>query len=199
MDPSAVTSIAGRAEFIDAGLDAQRRSVTVLANNESMLPIRRGTHVFFDNVDADLARDYATVVETPGDADVAVARVNSPFELRDTGILLEAAFRTGSLDFDQDEVERLAGIAAAAPLVLDVRLERPAVLTPLADRVAALVASYGTCDRAFLDVVFGECEPEGALPFELPSSMGEVEQSMPDVPDDTSSPLFETGHGLRFR
>ena len=49
-----------------------------------------------------------------------------------------------------------------------------------------------------LDVVFGRHAPTGKLPFELPSSMAEVEQQLEDVPDDTANPLFPFGWGLSY-
>jgi beta-glucosidase len=41
-------------------------------------------------------------------------------------------------------------------------------------------------------------EPQGKLPFDLPSSMAAVVASRPDVPFDTADPLFRFGHGLRY-
>ena len=49
-----------------------------------------------------------------------------------------------------------------------------------------------------LDVLVGDARPEGALPFDLPSSMAAVEANRPDVPFDTADPLFRFGHGLRY-
>lgn len=40
--------------------------------------------------------------------------------------------------------------------------------------------------------------PQGSLPFDLPASMAAVEANRPDVPFDTSDPLFRFGHGLRY-
>jgi beta-glucosidase len=49
-----------------------------------------------------------------------------------------------------------------------------------------------------LDIVFGRYAPQGKLPFELPSSMAEVEVQFEDVPDDTVNPLFPFGWGLTY-
>ena len=51
---------------------------------------------------------------------------------------------------------------------------------------------------ALLDVLTGAASPQGSLPFDLPSSMSAVEANRPDVPFDTSDPLFRFGHGLRY-
>ena len=81
------------------------------------------------------------------------------------------------------------------PTIIDIYLDRPAVLT---DQAAALLGSYGSSDEAFLDIVFGAARPEGSLPFDLPRSMAAVESSRSDVPFDTADPLFRFGNGLRY-
>ena len=82
-----------------------------------------------------------------------------------------------------------------AHAVLDVVLDRPAVLTPLLPFTAALVASYGSSDAALLDALTGRIPPEGRLPVDLPRSMEQVRHHAEDVAgyDD---PLFAFGHGL---
>jgi beta-glucosidase len=86
-------------------------------------------------------------------------------------------------------------IADHCPLVLDVVLDRPAVLTPLLPVASVLVGSYGSSDDALVDAITGAIPPEGRLPFDLPRSMEQVRQHAEDVPgfDD---PLFDYGHGL---
>nr|WP_309668568.1 hypothetical protein [Microbacterium sp. SORGH_AS_0454] len=75
-------------------------------------------------------------------------------------------------------------------------LDRPAILTDVAAAAAAVTGSFGSGDRAYLEVLFGRARAEGRLPFELPSSMAAVERSREDVPFDTEAPLFPYGHGL---
>ena len=90
---------------------------------------------------------------------------------------------------------RLQRIAAHCRLVVDVVLDRPAVLTPLLPVADAVVASYGTSDDALLEALTGRIPPRGRLPFDLPRSMDQVRAHGEDVPgyDD---PLFPFGHGL---
>ena len=104
----------------------------------------------------------------------------------------------GSLDFTDEVIGHVRGIAAVVPTVLDVFLDRPAILAPLVDVAAAIVANYGASPAALLDVLTGANEPRGSLPFDLPSSMDAVVANRPDVPFDTADPLFRFGHGLRY-
>jgi beta-glucosidase len=107
-------------------------------------------------------------------------------------------FHQGSLEFPAAERERILGIAAQVPTIVDVFLDRPAILTEIAAGAAALVGSFGAADDALLDLVFGRFAPTGKLPFELPSSMDAVLRQLPDVPYDSDAPLFPFGHGLSY-
>lgn len=197
VDAGAASGIVGRADFVAAGDAAQRRAFTVLTNVEETLPVRSPRpRLYLEGVDPEVAGVYGEVVADPASADIALVRMQTPYEPRPGGF--EAMFHAGSLDIPADEVERLRALALTVPTVLDMHLDRPAILTGVVDAVAALVASFGGSDAAFLDVVFGRALPEGRLPFDLPRSMAAVEASRSDVPYDTEDPLFRFGHGLTY-
>jgi beta-glucosidase len=109
---------------------------------------------------------------------------------------MEHLFHAGSLDFAPGALWKLEQIAAVVPLIVDVRLERPAILTPIDAVATALVANYGASAAALFDALRGIVAPEGRLPFELPRSMDAVRASREDVPSDTVDPLYPFGHGL---
>jgi len=191
--------IVGSAAFREAGEAAQRASITVLTNRASgdglpTLPLPAGSRLYVEGIDPAVAGEYGTVVATPAEADYAIVRTHAPFEVRAT--TFENFFHQGSLDFTEEAVEHLRSLAAAVPTIVDVHLDRPAILTPFVDAPAAIVANYGANARALLDVLTGAATPGGALPFDLPSSMAAVEASREDVPFDTKDPLFRFGHGL---
>jgi beta-glucosidase len=150
-----------------------------------------------EGLSAEVASQYGEVVGDPADADVALLRLKAPYEPRPGGF--EAMFHAGSLEFPAAERDHHAAVCSAVPTIVDVYLDRPAVLAHLADEAAALLGSYGSSDKAFLDIVFGVAQPEGSLPFDLPRSMAAVEASRSDVPFDTTSPVFRFGHGTRYR
>ena len=72
------------------------------------------------------------------------------------------------------------------------------MIPELVEACAAVVAVFGSSDEAVLDVLFARSEPEGRLPFELPSSMAAVRAQKPDVPGDSQDALFGFGHGLSY-
>jgi len=82
--------------------------------------------------------------------------------------------------------------------VIDITLDRAAVLGDLVDHAAAIIADYGASDAARLDVLTGRAKPQGTLPFDLPSSMDAVRASREDTPFDTEAPAFRFGHGLSY-
>ena len=196
VDPAAAERICGSAEFRAAGAEAQRRSMVLLAN-DGRLPLSPGTRIYVDGLPAGAASDYGEVVERPADADVAIVFRNAPYEPRQRNFI-ESLFHAGSLDFPADERVRLLELAHAVPTILVVHLDRPAILTELADACSAVVGTFGASPQAILDLVFGRFSPSGKLPFELPSSMDAVRRQLPDVPCDSEQPLFPLGHGLSF-
>ncbi len=201
VDEDAAEAVVGRADLLAAGLSAQSRSVTVLTNGDvdgrPLLPLAAGLRVFAIGLSPDDAAQLGTVVDDVADADVAVVRLVAPWEHRDE-MFLEAWFHAGSLEFDDDVVARVRELAARVPVVLDVTLDRPAILTPLVGLATAIVGSYGTSGRALADALRGAVRPEGRLPFQLPRSMDAVRASRPDVASDTPDPVFPAGHGLSW-
>jgi beta-glucosidase len=196
VDVDAAVSICGSDEFRAAGAEAQRRAMVLLAN-DGVLPLAPGAKIFVDGLDAGAAAAYGEVVEHAADADAAIVFRNAPYEPRN-GTFIEALFHAGSLEFPADERGRVLEVANAVPTILVVHLDRPAILTELADACAAVVGTFGASPEAILDLVFGRFSPTGKLPFELPSSMAAVEQQLPDVPCDSEQPLFPLGHGLGY-
>ena len=61
-----------------------------------------------------------------------------------------------------------------------------------------LLGDFGVSDAALFDVLTGAAKPKGRLPFELPSSMAEVEAQAEDAPHDTAHPLYHCGFGLNY-
>jgi beta-glucosidase len=193
VDAAAADAVVGSDEFRAAGFAAQQASVTVLSNGGA-LPFARGAKLYVEGIAAEVAAQYGEVVETPAEADVAILRIQAPYDVRDS--MFENFFHAGSLDFPADVLAHIAEVQAAVPTVVDVFLDRPAILEPVVEAVDAVVADWGSSSQALLDVLSGAVPATGKLPFDVPRSMAAVEASRPDVPFDTENPLFRFGHGL---
>ncbi len=196
VDEAEAERVVRQRDFVDAGRRAQGESVTVVqhaSTGPATLPLPPGCRVYLEGADpAAFAGAGLVVVDDPASADVAVLRWQAPYEPR-SDLFLEAWFHQGSLDFPPGKVVLLQRLAAQLPVLLDVTLDRPAVLTPLLPHVATLTASFGTSDDVFAEVLAGRYQPRGRLPFDLPRSMDDVRAHPEDQPgfDD---PLFAAGH-----
>ena len=200
VDPDRAEVVVGRDDFRAAGRSAQRASVTLLANAApecaAHLPLRPDARVYTEGIDAGVAGRYLTTVDRVDDADVAILRLEAPYERR-TGEYA-AFFHAGSLEFGADELGRILAIADRVPSIVDIYLDRPAVMPVLAEHSATLLATFAVHDDALLDVLTGREEPGGRLPFDLPRSTAAVAASATDVAFDTSDPVFRYGDGLHY-
>jgi beta-glucosidase len=192
VDADLADQTAGAADFREAGRRAQSHSITVLANR--CLPAASGARLFVEGVDPAVAAGYGEVVTDPAQADLAILRLSTPYEKRPGRF--ESFFHAGPLDFDTGRLSEILRLLAAVPTVVAIHLERPAVIPEISAAAGALLAVFGASDAALLDVVFGRSEPLGRLPVQLPRSMDEVRRGRPDVPRESSDPLFDYGDGL---
>lgn len=159
-----------------------------------MLPLPEGAKVYIEGLEPSSFDGFATVVDDLHEADAAVIRISAP-DYSDPARHFLGSMHKGSLEFAAAERDRIVTIAEQTPMILDIYLDRPAVLTDVM-APASVIASFGTDDRPFVEVLFGRVKPEGKLPFDLPRSMEAVESSRSDVPFDTTDPLFSFGYGL---
>lgn len=200
VDVDHAAEIVGQDAFREAGALAQRKSIVLLKNGEQAghlhLPLQQNVKLYVENVDIGTASQYGQVVEAIEDADLAILRLSTPYEPREG--FLEQFFHSGDLDFKGEEKARLLAILEQVPTIVDVYLERPAVIPEIAEKCVGLLANFGASDEAVLDVIFGHFSPAGKLPFELPSSMKAVQNQKEDVPYDSENPLYEYGYGLTY-
>jgi beta-glucosidase len=202
VDTAAAGQIVGNAQFQNEATAAQRRSLVLLENKNDILPLNaRGKRVFLHGVDSATAARYGfTVVADAARADIAIVRTNAPFQTLHPNYAFGAIWHEGDLGFraGDAEFEEIKRITAAVPTIVTIYLDRPAILSELKDRAGAVVGNFGVSDAALLDVLTGVARPEGRLPFELPSSMQEVEAQRSAIPHDTAHPLYPIGFGRRY-
>ncbi|WP_420180859.1 glycoside hydrolase family 3 protein [Paenarthrobacter sp. TA1.8] len=188
-------SVCGSATFMERGIAAQRASLVLLSADKAALPLTAGTRVHLDGLAAQDITEELVITDDPGTADAILVKLDAPFE-PGRGSLGDF-FHGGTLEFPPETVERVNSYAQQAPVYLVVYLERPAVLTPFIGLATVMIGEFGASDRVLCDALTGRSPITGTLPFDLPSSMAEVEASREDVPFDTADPLFHAGFGLQ--
>jgi len=203
VDPDQAARVVGNAGFLAEAQAAQARSLVVLKNAGGLLPVApAGRRVFLVHVDPQAARRAGfTVVDDVRDADLAIARISTPFERLHPNYFFGARYNEGSLAFmdGNPDYEAVKAASAHVPTIVTAYLDRAAVLTNIVDKSAALLANFGCSDDALFDVLTGRRKPEGRLPFELPSSMAEMAAQRPDLPHDTAHPLFPVGFRVELK
>ncbi|MTI39736.1 glycoside hydrolase family 3 protein [Fulvivirga lutimaris] len=198
VDETKVGEIVGKPGWVQLGEKGQQESMTLL-KNDNTLPLTQNTlKVYIENIDSATVAEYAEVVATPEAADFAIIRINTPWYPADTKNPFALGFHHGDLDFKGEAKEKIMKLLKTVPTVVDIYLDRPAVIPDIAGASKALIANYGASDKAVCEVLFGNSAPKGKLPFELPSSMKAVEEQKTDVPYDSKDPLFAYGFGLAY-
>jgi beta-glucosidase len=201
VDADKAAQVVGKKEFMEAGKLAQRKSIVLLKNKEAdngtVLPLSGKPKIYVLNIDKNIASQYGEIVNKPEEADFAIVRTATPHEPYGNSFL-ERMFHHGSLDFKDPEKADLLKLMETVPTILNVYMDRPAVMPELAEKSAGLLVNFGAKDDAILDVVFGKFNPTGKLPIELPSSMEAVRNQQEDVPYDSKNPLYPFGFGLSY-
>ncbi|QEC65591.1 glycoside hydrolase family 3 protein [Mucilaginibacter ginsenosidivorans] len=201
VDEKKAAEIVGSADFMAAGQDAMRRSLTLLKNDAHTLPLAPNKlKIYVKNVDARLAAQYGTVVTDPKGADIAIIRLQTPnYPIPEAkGNFIAQMFHWGDLDFKGKQLQDILDLEKTVPTVVDIYIDRPAVIPEISANAKALFASFGSSDAALLEVVFGKYKPQGHLPIELPSSMEAVRNQKEDMPYDSKDPLYKFGAGLSY-
>ena len=200
VDVERARRLVGSEAFRSAGLDAQRKALVLLENKGALLPLgARARRVYLHKIDPMLAASYGwRVVSDPAQADVAIMRLDAPFETLHPGWVFGAMQHEGNLGFKDGDAdfEQFKAVSAKVPTIVTVYLDRPAILTPLKERAKAVIGNFGVSDAALLDVVAGKARAQGRLPFALPSSMASVEAQRGDRPHDLLRPLYTFGAGI---
>jgi len=198
VDEARAVQVVGQGAWRRLGERAQRDAQVLLQNRDGVLPVRRArTRVWLHGISAAAARSAGlTVVSDAGEAEVALLRLQAPFERLHPHHFFGAMQNEGRLDFRVGDAgfDALMALPADLPAVVAIDMDRPAILTNLRERAAGMIALFGASDAALLEVVTGKSPPRGRLPLNLPSSMQAVEAQDPALPDDDVAPLFARGH-----
>ena len=167
------SSAAPNSRLPRTGHSARRSCCSRIRGREGgkTLPLKPGTKIYVEGIDRDHRRRVRHGGRQPG------RRRTWPscackHRSRLAPVSLGGFTRATSLSREK-RCEHLQEVMQTKPTVIDVYLDRPAVMPGAGSKAAAaLLGSFGASDQALLDVVFGRFVPTGKLPFELPSLDG---------------------------
>ena len=200
-----VNELVNKQDYIEQGLDAQRRSVVLLSNKDATLPLKKNLNIFVDGIDEGVASNFGNIVDSSEKADYVLLFLNTVFNgQQPSGIdrvldnMLATMFPNNDLDYNDEINAKIEKYSKESNLIIVSDLNRPAILTNASKKSLGLIGTFGVEDRVILETIFGDNNPTGKLPFEIPSSMEEVKEQFSDVADDTKNPIFTYGHGLSY-
>ena len=191
-------------ENIEAGIEAQRRSI-VLLENDGVLPLKQETKIFVDGLDKNIATEFGKLVGNIEDADIVIMYIHTVFNgNQESGLnrafdnFLSTLFPNGDLNFNDEILTKVRNYSAEKDLIVVVDLNRPAILASIKDNVSGLIGTFGVEDRVIFEGLYGEFNPTGKLPFDIPSSMESVLNQKEDLPDDALNPTYRYGYGSSY-
>ena len=189
---------------IESGLDAQRKSI-VLLKNDGILPIKNNINIFIDGLNKEIADGYGNLVNNYKEADVVIMYIHTVFNgNQESGLnrvfdnFLSTLFPDGNLNLSDEILNKAQMYSKEKNLVIVVDLNRPAILSSIKKHSSGLIGTFGVEDKIIFEALFGEFNPSGKLPFEIPSSMDSVLNQKEDLPDDSLNPTYEYGYGISY-
>lgn len=166
--------------------------------------VRRANSASNSNpTDIDEVVDVEAAVNAAKESDVVVLSLGEGSYTEHPGSIADLTLPEIQLNF----AERI--IATGKPVVLVLSEGRPRIISRIADKVAAIVLAMNPGNeggRAIADVLFGDYNPDGKLPFTYPRSPGYLttydanvfERVMDNRKFASFQPQFEFGSGLSY-
>jgi beta-glucosidase len=112
--------------------------------------------------------------------------------------------RTGIIRNESDLALVLNTASAAKKVIVALNVSNPMVFKEFESKVTAILVGFGgdrsafLPDKAFLEIIAGQVEPSGLLPFQMPANMETVEEQFEDVPRDMKCHVDSDGNAYDF-
>jgi beta-glucosidase len=105
---------------------------------------------------------------------------------------------------DMTMVNETSALMGDKPVIVLINTSNPMIFTEFESNVSGIVVHFGVQNQALLDIISGNSEPSGLLPFQMPSNMTTVELQNEDVPQDmecyvdSEGNKYDFGYGLNW-
>lgn len=254
VDVNKSQELVGNPEFMQAGYDAQLKSLIMLKNKNNLLPIKERKKVYipkrrmkeskdwFGNVipareispaSKSIVEKYFDVVDDAKEADFSIVFIESPktvgytkeegylpislqyrpytaVDARQTSIAggdpLESSTNRSYLgktnfasnESDLDIILETRKAIGEKPVIVSLNMMNPTIVGEFEEFVDAIIADFGAQTQAIMDIISGNANPSGLLPFNMPANMKTVEKQCEDVPHDMECHKDELGNVYEF-
>lgn len=212
VDEVAADSVAGNKTFQEIADIALRKSIVLLRNNDSLLPLKEKAKVFVESYhDNGRTKEPGKVlipeannwdiefVSTVEEADIALLWLipNNGGLFRSTGAPIDIQLSKNNID-----VQYVNDIKAKIPTIVAISFNSPWIIKEIDDEnTQTIMATFGTTFDALMDVATGKFKPCGKMPITIPLSKEAVENNQSDVPgymEPEGYALFKFGDGLSY-
>lgn len=181
-------------------------SKTILQALQEEFGASRVTTTTVKGFDAPENYDVAALQQKAGGADVIILCLGE-------NAYAESPGNTGDLALDpKQEALAMAALATGKPVIVVLTEGRPRFITGIAEKAQGILLAYWSGKKtgeAIADVLSGDYNPAGKLPFSYHRSMGEIvlydrkpTEEVREIFNDNVGtgydPLFAFGHGLSY-
>ncbi len=190
---------------------ALRKSIVLLKNDANLLPLKAKTKVYFENyydngrtknpiaVSQPTTKNWdITFVKTAEEADIVVLWLtpNGGSLFNTTGGSIELQLSKNKID-----VAHVNETTYHKPTVVVINYSSPWIIDEIDNpNVKTVLATFGTSQDALIDVLTGQFNPTGKMPFTTPISKKAVLENASDMPGylKPNYALFKFGQGLSY-
>ena len=201
-------SVAGNPEFQEKANLAHRKSIVLLRNENSVLPLKPKTKVYFEKYMVSRGEENPHIVIVPEQNNWDWEFVNSA-EKADVVVLwlIPGLFNSKGTEINIElsknniDVEYVNKIKAQKPTVIAVNFSNPWIISEIDNDANTILATFGTTTDALLDILSGKYNPNGKMPFAIPSSREAVLNNKADVPGSLESAeyaVFKFNDGISY-
>lgn len=204
VDESLAAQVIGNDNFKSKADEALRKSIVLLRNNNETLPLKARTKVYFETYMQNRGSSPSTVfstenniwdldfVKTPEEADVVllwlIPKGLSLFQSK--GGPLHVDLSNNGIDIDY--VKKISN----KPTILAINYTNPWAINEVYNdengHIKGVLATFGTTPEAILDIVSGQFNPSGKMPFSTPVTDEAAQNQKSDVPG------YLEGNGYEF-
>ena len=107
--------------------------------------------------------------------------------------------------YDMKMVNETKAKMGMKPIILLIDISNPMVFSEIEKNASAILVHFGVQAQALMDILSGEAEPSGLLPFQMPIDMKTVEEQLEDVPRDmkcyidSEGNIYDFGFGMNWQ